>query len=121
MVSTSDFDSESSGSTPDGVTMNIKNILFGWVLQSNRLKHIAFGALIGFMFGLGAVISAALTAEFKDWAHAGCKDGWVVGWKTQNAFDWFDVAATILGGVVGCLLRLLTFRLFGVVAFWTLF
>ena len=34
--------------------------------------------------------------EYKDWAYKGLT-GWPV---TKNGFDWLDVAATMLGGLV---------------------
>lgn len=46
---------------------------FGWLIESNRPKHLIAGFVIGGFLGFVPVIVAALTAEFKDWAWNGSK------------------------------------------------
>lgn len=77
-----------------------------WMRESNRPKHIIVGFLIGLAFGLNCAFVAATTAEMKDWLWNGAKRGWL-GWLEGNGFDWLDFAATMIGGVIGALLRLL--------------
>lgn len=74
---------------------------FGWLTQSNRSSHIIAGSIIGSIFGLIPVLIAALSVEFKDWAWNGSKGHAILGWTTANGFDWLDVAATLIGGVIG--------------------
>lgn len=75
---------------------------FGWLIESNRPKHIIAGFFIGGFFGFISVIVAALTAEFKDWAWNGSKGYPIFGWKTKYGFDWLDVLATLIGGAIIC-------------------
>lgn len=67
-------------------------------LRNDRLKHIACGFIIALLavMAIDGLIAAALcgaAAEYKDKAHG-----------TQ--WDWCDLLATILGGVVAFALRL---------------
>ena len=79
---------------------------FKWLLESYRPKHLIVGILIGLAFGLNCVFVAATTAEVKDWLWNGAKGG-RLGWLAGNGFDWLDFSATMIGGFVGALIRLL--------------
>jgi hypothetical protein len=68
--------------------------LFHWVTESNRLKHIKFGFYAGLCGTIFAAIGAGLAAEYKDKQYG-------------NKFDWFDTAATIIGGMFGQAVQLL--------------
>ena len=65
-----------------------------WITESNRQKHFKYAIVCGFvgtfLFGLGV----AMGLEYKDYAYG-------------NKWDWLDIAATLLGGLVGQLLQLL--------------
>lgn len=77
---------------------------FKWLLESNRPKHILVGFLIGLAFGLDCAFVAAVSAEAKDWLWNGARGG-KFGWVVGNGFDWLDLAATVIGGSLGALLR----------------
>jgi uncharacterized membrane protein len=62
-----------------------------WLTESNRLKHFIYAIPIGLIFTILAVIGCAFGMEFKDKQYG-------------NKFDWLDIAATLLGGLVGQLL-----------------
>lgn len=79
---------------------------FKWLLESNRPKHILVGFVIGITLGLTAVFAAAASAEMKDWLWNGQRGG-TFGWIRGNGFDWLDFWATMLGGIIGSLLRYL--------------
>lgn len=79
---------------------------FKWLRESNRPKHIMVGFLIGLAFGFNGAFVAAASAETKDWLWNGARGG-QLGWMKGNGFDWLDFAATMLGGIVGALIRLL--------------
>lgn len=79
---------------------------FKWLRESNRPKHIIVGFLIGLAFGFDGAFVAAASAETKDWLWNGARGG-KLGWLKGNDFDWLDFAATILGGIIGALIRLL--------------
>lgn len=81
---------------------------FKWLLESNRPKHILVGFIIGVILGISAAFAAAASAEVKDWLWGG-KRGGAFGWIKGNGFDWLDLAATMIGGVVGGLLHYLVF------------
>ena len=63
-----------------------------WLKESNRMQHLLYAIPIGLVFTILAVIGCAFGMEFKDKQYG-------------NKFDWLDVAATIIGGIVGQLLQ----------------
>lgn len=65
-----------------------------WLRESNRIKHLLYAIPIGFIFTILAVIGCAFGMEFKDWQYG-------------NDFDWLDIAATMIGGIIGQILQLL--------------
>lgn len=79
---------------------------FKWLLKSNRPAHIIVGFFICLAFGVDGAFVAAISAETKDWLWNGVRGG-KLGWLKGNGFDWLDFAATMLGGIVGALIRLL--------------
>lgn len=65
-----------------------------WLKESNRDKHLLYAIPIGFVFTILAVLGCALGMEFKDWQWGG-------------KFDWLDIAATMIGGIIGQLLQVI--------------
>ena len=65
-----------------------------WLTESNRLKHFIYAIPIGLIFTILAVIGCAFGMEFKDKQYG-------------NKFDWLDIAATLLGGLIGQLLQII--------------
>ena len=65
-----------------------------WLKESNRQKHLLYAIPIGLVFTILAVLGCAFGMEFKD-----KEDG--------NKFDWLDIAATMIGGVIGQLLQII--------------
>ena len=63
-----------------------------WLKESNRLKHLLYAIPIGLILTILAVIGCAFGMEFKD-----CQYG--------NKFDWLDILATLIGGVIGQILQ----------------
>lgn len=65
-----------------------------WLKESNRDKHLLYAipaALIGtILFAAGL----AFGMEFKDKQYG-------------NKFDWLDLAATLIGGIIGQILQIL--------------
>lgn len=70
-----------------------------WFTESNRYKHFFFAIPIGFVFSVICVIGVACGMEFKDKEHGG-------------EWDWLDLMATILGGIVGQILQLVVISFF---------
>lgn len=66
-----------------------------WILESNRLDHFLYAIPAGLIGTILFVLGLALGMEFKDVQYG-------------NKFDWLDLAATILGGIVGQILQLMT-------------
>ena len=62
-----------------------------WLNESNRDKHFLYAIPAGFI-SLFLAIGLAIGMEFKDKEHGG-------------QFDWLDVAATVLGGLLGAVIR----------------
>ena len=65
-----------------------------WIKESNRLKHFSYAIPCGFFFTILFVAGLAIGMEFKD-------KSWGGKW------DWLDLSATILGGLVGQILQCL--------------
>lgn len=71
--------------------------VIAWLKESNRIKHLAGGAFIGLLANdyshslFGSVI-AATCLEYKDRAYGG-------------KWDWIDYGLTVLGSLLGTLLR----------------
>lgn len=65
-----------------------------WLKESNRDKHLLYAIPVGFVFTILAVLGCALGMEFKDKQYG-------------NKFDWLDVAATMIGGLIGQILQII--------------
>ena len=70
----------------------------GWITESNRDKHLLYAIPIGFIFTILAVLGCAFGMEFKDKLWGG-------------KFDWLDLAATMIGGVIGQFLQIIVILL----------
>ena len=64
-----------------------------WIKESNRPKHFLYAIPIGLVFTILAVLGCAFGMEFKDKQHGG-------------KFDWLDIAATMIGGLIGQLIQI---------------
>lgn len=64
-----------------------------WVTKSNRMKHFSYAIPIGLIFTILCVLGCAFGMEFKDKQNGG-------------KFDWLDIAATMLGGLVGQIIQI---------------
>ena len=64
-----------------------------WLKESNRTKHLLYAIPIGFILTILTVIGCAFGMEFKDKQYGG-------------KFDWLDIAATMIGGLIGQILQL---------------
>lgn len=67
-----------------------------WIIESNRQKHFLYAIPCALFLTILFVGGLAVGMEFKDKAHGG-------------AWDWLDLLATILGGIVGQTLQFLIF------------
>ena len=65
-----------------------------WIKESNRRKHLLYAIPIGLVFTILAVLGCAFGMEFKDKQYG-------------NKFDWLDIAATMIGGLIGQLLQII--------------
>ena len=65
-----------------------------WLKESNRTKHLLYAIPIGFILTILTVIGCAFGMEFKDKQYGG-------------SFDWLDISATIIGGLIGQILQLI--------------
>lgn len=70
-----------------------------WITESNRQYHFLYAIPIGLIGTILMVIGVAFGLEFKDY-------------KYGNKFDWLDLLATLLGGLVGQLLQLIIIFIF---------
>lgn len=65
-----------------------------WLKESNRIKHLLYAIPIGFILTILAVIGCAFGMEFKDKQYG-------------HDFDWLDISATMIGGLIGQILQLI--------------
>lgn len=65
-----------------------------WIKESNRPKHLLYAIPIGMIFSILAVLGCAFGMEFKDKQYG-------------NKFDWLDIAATMIGGLIGQIIQIL--------------
>lgn len=65
-----------------------------WLTESNRQKHLLYAIPCGFIGTILFVLGLALGMEFKDKEYGG-------------KFDWLDISATMLGGIIGQLIQAL--------------
>lgn len=65
-----------------------------WLKESNRTKHLLYAIPIGFICTILAVLGCAFGMEFKDKQWGG-------------KFDWLDIAATMIGGLIGQVLQII--------------
>ena len=64
-----------------------------WLKESNRYKHLLYAIPIGLILTILAVIGCAFGMEFKDYQYG-------------NKFDWLDILATLIGGIIGQILQI---------------
>ena len=62
-----------------------------WLKESNRQKHLLYAIPIGLVFTILAVLGCVFGMGFKDKEYV-------------DKLDWFDIAATMIGGAIGQLL-----------------
>lgn len=65
-----------------------------WLKESNRLKHLLYAIPIGLVLTILGAIGCAFGLEFKDRQYG-------------NEFDWLDIAATLIGGLIGQILQII--------------
>lgn len=65
-----------------------------WLTESNRQKHLLYAIPAGIIGGILFVIGLALGMEYKDYVYG-------------NKFDWLDILATVIGGVIGQIIQIL--------------
>ena len=59
-----------------------------WLFESNRLKHLKYGIYSSFAGTILFTTGLAVGMEFKNKQYG-------------DKFDWLDIAATEIGGVIG--------------------
>lgn len=61
-----------------------------WIKKSNRMKHFAAGFFLAYVLTLIGAIAGGIYKELKD-----------------PKFDWLDLLATVLGGLIGTVFPIL--------------
>lgn len=77
-----------------------------WLTESRRMYHMLFAIPFGFLFSLLFVAGLAIGMEIKDVDYNNGGGNNPLEWNWQ-AFDWLDICATLLGGVIGQILCIL--------------
>lgn len=65
-----------------------------WLTESNRPKHLLYAIPSAFIGTILFSTGLAFGMEFKDKQY-------------RNKFDWLDIAATEIGGIIGQILQIL--------------
>lgn len=65
-----------------------------WLKESNRLKHLLYAIPSAFIGTILFAAGLAFGMEFKDKQWGG-------------KFDWLDIAATLIGGIIGQFLQII--------------
>ena len=65
-----------------------------WITESNQKEHFIYGIFCGFVGTLLFAAGVAVGMEYKDRAWGG-------------KWDWLDILATVLGGLVGQVMQIL--------------
>lgn len=65
-----------------------------WIKESNRPKHLLYAIPAGALLAILFVAGLAAGMEFKDRAWGG-------------KWDWLDIAATLIGGLIGQAIQIL--------------
>lgn len=65
-----------------------------WIKESNRPKHLLYAIPAGALLTILFVTGLAAGMEFKDRAWGG-------------KWDWLDIAATLIGGLIGQAIQIL--------------
>lgn len=65
-----------------------------WINESNRMKHFTYAIPCALLLTILFVAGLACGMEFKDKAHGG-------------KWDWLDLIATLLGGLIGQLIQVI--------------
>ena len=63
-----------------------------WLKESNRLEHLRYGYITACFLSVLFATGCAIGMEFKDWQYGG-------------KFDFLDIAATVLGGILGQIMQ----------------
>lgn len=66
-----------------------------WITESNRMKHFLYAIPLAYFFTILCVLGVASGMEFKDKQYGG-------------KWDWLDWIATMIGGLIGQILQILT-------------
>lgn len=69
-----------------------------WIKESNRMKHLWYAIPCAFLLTILFVAGLAAGMEFKDKSYG-------------NKWDWLDIIATLLGGLLGQMLQMLVIYL----------
>lgn len=72
-----------------------------WLQSSNRWKHLVGIFLVSFLGTLLMGVGCIFGMEFKDVHHSYGNDGKPLREWNWSAWDWLDVLAGLIGGIVG--------------------
>lgn len=64
-----------------------------WLKESNRTEHLRYGYILASYLSVIFTAGCAVGMEFKDWQYGG-------------DFDWLDIAATVIGGILGQIVQI---------------
>lgn len=81
--------------------------LIYWFCQSHRWAHFCGGLVLGLVCGIDAAVAVAAAMEFKDCQHCRLNSPYSIDFRRWDwrAWDWWDFAVTVVGGLIGSVVR----------------
>ena len=89
------------------MAMQLLNKLKCFMAQSHRWAHFCGGLVLGLVCGLDAAVVVSAAMEFKDCQHCRLNSPYSIDFRRWywRAWDWWDFAVTVVGGVIGSVVR----------------
>ena len=78
-----------------------------WFCQSHRWAHFLGGLVLGLDFGFDAAFVVSAVIEFKDCQHDHMNSPYSIDFMCCDwrAWDWWDFAVRVVGGLIGSVVR----------------
>ena len=77
-----------------------------WITESNRWKHMIGGFALSVLFTFFCALGAGIGMEVKDCQYYNGDARRMIDWD-WCCFDWLDLSATCIGGIIGQAVQLL--------------
>ena len=89
------------------MAMQLLNKFKCFMAQSHRWAHFCGGLVLGLVCGLDAAVVVSAAMEFKDCQHCRLNSPYSIDFRRWDwcSWDWCDFAVTVVGGLIGSVVR----------------